>query len=471
MGRNHWNPQRWHRNHLRPRRHSPMWGPAIVVALALVTGGVAATQGLDLGADSDQVGICHATGGVETPFVYLVVARDGAEHGHHAAHEDDIMDVQSEADCPTTASPTSTDEDLCGDHTVNETDSADAGAEPAAPTAANATNETNETQEPTDPDLEGLCDADVGVNHTASVNGSWVRFDMKVESIGTGEADDVLLDASMPDVGRAWRIVGAAPEGCLLQGRDLSCEFGDLVPGASRALSLKAARCVDDCGDDLEATATVSAHNDGNATNNEATAILIVEDCPRGNATTPTASPSPAPATSTAASPTPSPAPTNNTTQPTNTTSPPANNTGNQTNGTQPGNSTPPAPPPAPQTSDASVAQRADQTDEQVVLTIVVRSVGDASAQNVSLMDTLPDVRRSWHLSGADAASCTLDGRWLNCWFGDLAPGESRTISLKAYTDRLACGQHLTNNVTIASDGDANASNNRSGASIEARSC
>ncbi len=134
------------------------------------------------------------------------------------------------------------------------------------------------------------------------------------------------------------------------------------------------------------------------------------------------------------------------------------NATGNQT----------PEPAPA---GDAAVRQSAVQDDFEIVLTLTVSSLGPGVAQDVSLDDTLPDVRRTWDLGGADAASCVLEGRSLACWFGDLAPGEERVVELRSYTDRMPCGFALTNTAFVSSVDDLESRNDASSAGIAARAC
>ncbi len=140
---------------------------------------------------------------------------------------------------------------------------------------------------------------------------------------------------------------------------------------------------------------------------------------------------------------------------------------GGSDDGTTTGNQTPqPAP-----AGDAAVRQNAVQDDFEIVLNITVSSLGPGVAQDISLDDTLPDVRRSWDLGGHDAASCVLDGRSLACWFGDLAPGEERVIELRSYTDRMPCGFALTNTVFVSAVDDLESRNDASSAGIAARAC
>lgn len=120
---------------------------------------------------------------------------------------------------------------------------------------------------------------------------------------------------------------------------------------------------------------------------------------------------------------------------------------------------------------DVAVVQRATQTDHDVTLTLRVRNVGSGNASDVSLTDTLPDVRRSWLLGGEDADLCMLDGNSLSCWFGPLDSGSERSITLRAYTDRIPCGQSMNNTAWISAVDDIEPRNDASSAGIAARYC
>ena len=125
---------------------------------------------------------------------------------------------------------------------------------------------------------------------------------------------------------------------------------------------------------------------------------------------------------------------------------------------------------PAP-AGDAAVRQSVVQDDFAVVLTLRVLSAGPGVAQDVTLDDQLPDVRRTWQLAGADAQACVLDGRSLSCWFGDLPAGQERVVELRSYIDRMPCGFALTNTAFVAATDDAEPRNDASSASIAARAC
>jgi hypothetical protein len=125
----------------------------------------------------------------------------------------------------------------------------------------------------------------------------------------------------------------------------------------------------------------------------------------------------------------------------------------------------------APPAGDARLRQTAWQDDQEVGLTLEVRALGPGVSRDVALSDALPEVRRTWYLGGPDASDCVLAGRELSCWFGDMEPGETVTVTLRAYTDRMPCGFSLTNTATITSPGDAEPRNDAASAGIMARPC
>lgn len=169
--------------------------------------------------------------------------------------------------------------------------------------------------------------------------------------------------------------------------------------------------------------------------------------------------------------------PTNDTAEPApseNETAGPEGNATEEPTGAQNGTSNEtvePAPAPEPQPGDAWVRQTAVQDRYQVTLTLQVGNRGAGEATDVVLTDRLPDVRRSWALGGADAERCVLEGNDLTCWFGALAPGETAQVELLAFTDRMPCGDALTNTAFVSSTQDAETRNDASSAGIQARSC
>jgi len=91
--------------------------------------------------------------------------------------------------------------------------------------------------------------------------GDQAVFTIEVANDGEGIAKSVTLDDPLPAAGGAWSIV-SQPQGnpCSIQAAVLSCDFGDLVPGAKVEVVVAAATRYETCGP-LENLATVEAGN------------------------------------------------------------------------------------------------------------------------------------------------------------------------------------------------------------------
>jgi hypothetical protein len=124
----------------------------------------------------------------------------------------------------------------------------------------------------------------------------------------------------------------------------------------------------------------------------------------------------------------------------------------------------------APQ-GDAVVRQTAQQDGEQVVLTITVWNQRNVSVHGVEVDEMLPDVRRPWLLVSSDGAQCVLETRVLHCFVGDVGENDTAQVVLRAFTDRMPCGQDAIATARISADDDGEARNNASSAGIAARSC
>lgn len=440
----------------RPLRHDPFRGrPTRPMGIfALVLTGMIAVASYSMAHTTaptppDVVGICHATGSEEQPFVYVIVARNGYDHGHHEQHAEDRVGVASEADClvppadtaPADAEAAELPYDSCGFET--ETVEVAASEPDELPLEEAEADAVPETVELASTEEEEFCPGDVALALDGGLVAKRLTYTFGVASLGPDEANAVVLEDELPDTGRTWRLSGADADACTLAERALRCEFGDLSVGETRSFSASSLRCPHDCGDDLENAAAVTAFNDADGSNNAASYVLEVVDCPE---TAPPAEQLPAEDPSG------------------NATAPPAEEP-------PAGNGTSTEPEPAPLLGNVVVSSRSVQDDELVTLVLTVANRDEGNATGVGLRDEMPDVRRSWFLTGADASDCTLTGRTLTCGFGTLAPGEERTVSLRAYTDRMPCGQHLVNTVDAMSDSDADASDNASSSGIEAERC
>ncbi len=227
---------------MRPRgrkRKAIMLSVGALVALAAL---VSAQQ---IASGDEPIGICHATSSAENPYVFLVVKRDGFEHGHHRHHEGDFFPSALSQGCTgdTPVVPgNETDEPAPADNETeepadNETEEpetpADDGNETETP--AEDANETetpddgsdgNATEEPTN-ETEEPEPVDVSVRQTAAQDDFEVILTLRVASLGPGQAQEVALEDQLPDVRRSWRLSGDDSADCVLDGRSLSCWFVD----------------------------------------------------------------------------------------------------------------------------------------------------------------------------------------------------------------------------------------------------
>src|SRR5206468_2630918 len=89
-------------------------------------------------------------------------------------------------------------------------------------------------------------------------------------------------------------------------------------------------------------------------------------------------------------------------------------------------------------TSDQSTINAGDTAR----YTIVVTNTGAGIARNVTLSDTLPtNPGLSWTIDGGSgAAQCSIGSGTLTCNFGDLAPGEGKSVHIASPTTPATCG-------------------------------
>jgi uncharacterized repeat protein (TIGR01451 family) len=95
---------------------------------------------------------------------------------------------------------------------------------------------------------------------------------------------------------------------------------------------------------------------------------------------------------------------------------------------------------PAPDLAITQVADHATvSTGDPVGFTVTITNNGNGTANNVTLTDTLPIYPElSWSVSGTDAASCTITEAIVSCNFGDMPPGEVKTIRLTSPTQYIS---------------------------------
>ncbi|MFN8470910.1 MAG: DUF11 domain-containing protein [Anaerolineae bacterium] len=381
-----------------------------------------------------------------------------------------------------------------------------------------ATNEANTANNSSTATITVLC-PDVTVTKSANnspINaGDTASFNLVVQNIGLGTARNVTLSDTLPS--GTWSIGGADGGSCSITAGVLNCSFGDLAPNATRTVTLSRATTAVDCGT-ISNTATVSASNEANTANNSATATITVQ-CPNVTVTK-TADNSPISAGDTAAFTIVVSNPgqgvarnvTVNDTLPSGVTwtiNAPASgcsitagvlscslgdlasgdsvtikvsgqtsvaNCGTLSNTATVAASNEPIGSLGDNSSTADITVNC--ADVKVVKTanpgsisagdtasfnLVVSNIGAGTARSVTLSDTLPS--GTWTIGGADGGSCSISAGVLNCSFGDLAPGATRTVTLSRPTTSADCGT-ISNTATVATTYETNTANNSSMASI-----
>ncbi len=207
--------------------------------------------------------------------------------------------------------------------------------------------------------------------------GDTATFTIVVTAGGTGTNQNVTLNDTLP-AGLSWTLGNANDEGdCSIVSSALSCSFGDMDPGATKTVVLNGVTDSGECPS-ISNTATVGATLDVDHGNNSSTAQITV-NC--GDLTI-TKTPD------------------------------------------QPGD-------PGGSVNAGDVA----------TFKIVVANEGAGSAYNVTLDDTLPSTDNGWSLgSSHDEGDCTLVGDELDCAFGTLASGASRTVEVWTTATADDCG-------------------------------
>ena len=105
------------------------------------------------------------------------------------------------------------------------------------------------------------------------------------------------------------------------------------------------------------------------------------------------------------------------------------------------------------QTADIKIVKSAEDATidagDQAKFSITVTNDGPGLAKGVKLSDPLP-AGLTWTVGGTNAADCVdpVVGNIVDCSFGDLAAGQSRTITLTATTSETACTEYV-NKATV----------------------
>jgi uncharacterized repeat protein (TIGR01451 family) len=101
--------------------------------------------------------------------------------------------------------------------------------------------------------------------------------------------------------------------------------------------------------------------------------------------------------------------------------------------------------------------------------TILVTAAGSGTSEHVVLSD-INDTNHTWAVTGANAIDCadlSIDpGENLDCDFGNLSKGQSHTVTISMTSDIDDCDAGIANTATITADADVDLSDNESSASI-----
>ena len=234
-----------------------------------------------------------------------------------------------------------------------------------------------------------------------SVNaGSNAVFSITLTNNGPGSATNVMLTDNLPNGSLDWSI-SVQPGGCSITGalgsEVLSCSFGTLTQGATRTVEVTSPTTSASCGVKNN-TANVSANNDNTPGNNSDNGQITV-NCP-----------------------------------------------------------------------DVSVAKTPDagtvNAGSPAVFSILVTNHGPGSASNVTLHDDLPNGGLNWSIQSQPAGNpCSITGALgsqdLDCNFGLLAQGDTRTVTIQTPTLQGAGSCGIKNNTaTVSATGDINTQNN-----------
>ncbi|WP_436496329.1 DUF7507 domain-containing protein [Actinokineospora sp. HUAS TT18] len=395
------------------------------------------------------------------------------------------------------------------------TDAVDCGTLPntATVSAANESNTANNTATAT---INVNC-PDVTVEKTTDTGtisaGDTARFTITVRNLGPGTAYGVALNDPLP-AGVAWTI-NPAVQGCSITNNTLTCDFGTLAVNGSASVTVEGVTDAADCGT-LTNTATVSASNETNTSNNTATATIIVNcsdvtvekttdtgtisagDTARFTITVRNLGPGtaygvmlndPLPAGITwAVNPAmPACVIADNTLSCdlgtlaanasvsvtvegvtdaadcgtlTNTATVSAANETNTANNTATATITV-------NCSDVTVEKTTDtgtiSAGETARFTITVRNLGPGIATGVTLNDPLP-TGVAWAISPA-VQGCSITNNTLTCDFGTLAVNGSASVTVEGVTDAADCGT-LPNTATVSAANETNTGNNTATATI-----
>ncbi len=255
-----WDAEAWHKQHTSAPKQQKRGLVYLAIAVALVVaGGATATQIID---EPEMIGICHAT---PSGTVFLIVPKDGYEHGHHR-HNPDNYFVDPGAGCLD-------DEPI--DPVIDEVVEANGTEEPINDVPV------NETEAPADEPADEVINetiSDAAIRLQSQQDGESVWLTLSVSSLGDADAADTTATMDLPNVGRNWALQGDDAADCVLGDR-LDCWFGDLAPGGTRQIVLVAHLDQLPCGDGITLTANLGAIDDAEPRNDASSASIVPRSC------------------------------------------------------------------------------------------------------------------------------------------------------------------------------------------------
>ena len=249
-----------------------------------------------------------------------------------------------------------------------------------------------------------------GVVKTADVDpivfGDPAKFTIVVSAGGSGDATGVeLTDENTSN--NTWAVsgpnAGACDSNSVAPGETLTCDFGTIPAGHSRTITITASSTADDCEDGIANTASITADDDVDTSNNESGDDISVL-CPN---------------------------------------------------------------PGVEKTANADPVTAGDPAS----FTIAVTASGSGNSENVKLSDKNPaGSGHTWAVSGANANACAdlsiAPGETLSCDFGTIPNGQWRTVTITMTSNPGDCDNGIANTATISADADVDASDNESSAHI-----
>jgi uncharacterized repeat protein (TIGR01451 family) len=174
------------------------------------------------------------------------------------------------------------DDDVITIHISGLTDAADCGTLPntAVVSAVNEPDANTDNNESSASIVVNCPDLTVVKTGNGTISaGEVASFDITVTNLGPGTAFDATLSDQLPS--GDWTLGGANAADCSINGSNLlTCDFGDLLNGATRTITVSRETTAEDCGT-IPNTASVAASNEAEEdTGNNESSDTVTVDCP-----------------------------------------------------------------------------------------------------------------------------------------------------------------------------------------------